>query len=439
VQPVDIQKYNEAPVGASNPLAVTQSPAISSQAVSVGDGQNVVEGALADAAIVTDASGSISGKLRGIIKLLVDKISVKIDQTTPGTTNAVACKIIDEAGTPYGVQHVSNKPRVSAMPYLYDIAEGNVSGHTLWEKIGYSVMVGTTTKDIWSYTDNIITIPTTGTAMEVYTNSANDLGTSIHSGNTTTGGSTTTLEKTGENFLTTTAVGDLVIVDAAGATPEYGFITAIDSDEKITFSGGLSSGGSGASRSTYNIIDVSATTGAHAVLMKYLTSDFAEKSEIIVCGGNAVGVNLVNTDVVYINSLRVISAGSGGVAAAAIKVQDADGTPPIYTYITAGYTRARNSLYTVPADKTLYIAQINVGYATTSNQIQNARIILRAKQNDRFKTNLFQAMAEVIGGNNTVPVEMLMPLKIVAGVSLKFTGVPSANGIITTAARGWLE
>jgi hypothetical protein len=173
--------------------------------------------------------------------------------------------------------------------------------------------------------------------------------------------------------------------------------------------------------------------------MKYLTSDFAEKSEIIVCGGNAVGVNLVNTDVVYINSLRVISAGSGGVAAAAIKVQDADGTPPIYTYITAGYTRARNSLYTVPADKTLYIAQINVGYATTSNQIQNARIILRAKQNDRFKTNLFQAMAEVIGGNNTVPVEMLMPLKIVAGVSLKFTGVPSANGIITTAARGWLE
>lgn len=43
---------------------------------------DIVIGALADAAVVTDASGSISAKLRGMIKLLVDKITVKLDTGT---------------------------------------------------------------------------------------------------------------------------------------------------------------------------------------------------------------------------------------------------------------------------------------------------------------------------------------------------------------------
>jgi len=70
--------------------------------------------------------------------------NIRIDQTTPGTTNAVAAKLIDEAGTPYGVKHVSNKPSVSCMPYLYDIAEGSVAGHTAFAKLGYNGDVGAT-------------------------------------------------------------------------------------------------------------------------------------------------------------------------------------------------------------------------------------------------------------------------------------------------------
>lgn len=38
-------------------------------AVSIADGSNVVEGALADAAVVTDTSGTLSGKLRGLVKM----------------------------------------------------------------------------------------------------------------------------------------------------------------------------------------------------------------------------------------------------------------------------------------------------------------------------------------------------------------------------------
>lgn len=47
-------------------------------------------------------------------------------------------KLRDENGVAYGVKHVNNKPRVSSMPYLYDIAEGNVANHSAWSKIGYN-------------------------------------------------------------------------------------------------------------------------------------------------------------------------------------------------------------------------------------------------------------------------------------------------------------
>ena len=53
-------------------------------------------------------------------------------------------QFVDESGVPYGVKHVDNKPRVSSMSYLYDIAEGNVSGHSSWGIQGYHPTVDTT-------------------------------------------------------------------------------------------------------------------------------------------------------------------------------------------------------------------------------------------------------------------------------------------------------
>lgn len=66
-------------------------------------------GTTTDAAVTTDANGTVSAKLRGLIKLLVDIISVKIDQTTPGTTNRVVA-----GGT---VVHVAVTPTITAGAY----------------------------------------------------------------------------------------------------------------------------------------------------------------------------------------------------------------------------------------------------------------------------------------------------------------------------------
>jgi hypothetical protein len=58
----------------SNPLAVinvdTNGDPTGGAAVSIADGADVVEGSLADAAVITDASGTVNAKLRGLIKLL---------------------------------------------------------------------------------------------------------------------------------------------------------------------------------------------------------------------------------------------------------------------------------------------------------------------------------------------------------------------------------
>ena len=74
------------------------------------DGWDLTQGALADAAVITDATGSISAKLRGLIALWLGGLkassaiigNVRIDQTTPGTTNRVDIGAVGalEATTP---------------------------------------------------------------------------------------------------------------------------------------------------------------------------------------------------------------------------------------------------------------------------------------------------------------------------------------------------
>jgi hypothetical protein len=88
-------------------------------------------------------------------------------------TAEVSTRIIDETGYPFGVKHINNKPRVSAMSYLYDIAEGNVSGHTAFAKLGYNSAVGATEEDIITQ-GGVYPWIASATALEVISSNAND-------------------------------------------------------------------------------------------------------------------------------------------------------------------------------------------------------------------------------------------------------------------------
>jgi hypothetical protein len=62
-------------------------------------------------------------------------------------------KLIDNNGVPFGIKHIDGKPRTSSMPYLYDIAEGNVPDHHAVRKFGHNSAVGATLEEVWDGAD----------------------------------------------------------------------------------------------------------------------------------------------------------------------------------------------------------------------------------------------------------------------------------------------
>jgi hypothetical protein len=357
-------------------------------------------------------------------------------------SNSVYLK--DESGVAYGVKHIENKPRVSTMPYLYDIAEGLISGHTSWVKVGYNPAITTSEEDVWSAGGSYV-FPTAADGWDVVSSSTEDAGTTIHSGTADAGGSTTTIVKAGENFLTTTAVGDCIILDKSGTTPEWGYITAVTSDTVLTCSGGFSSGGTGASRA-YQVIDqsVATNTGAQAVKIEYLDGSYVSKSEIVILNGTTA-VNTVNTDMFRVNSFRVIAAGSTYKTVGNLSLRLEGGAATVYSYITAGFTRARNNIYTVPYGKTLYVNMWHVGAATNNDtKVQTCRVMTRANREPStglLTGNIFYGYTELLISNSQEGIEFLLPTKLVAKTDIKVSavGLTGFSGAVTSVLRGWLE
>ena len=89
--------------------------------------------------------------------------------------------LVDDNGLTYGVSRVGNKPRVSSMPYLYDIAEGNVEDHNVFRILGYNGAVGTTEEDLWSVGGGYV-FPAAGQRMEVVSGDAADDGDPVGTG-----------------------------------------------------------------------------------------------------------------------------------------------------------------------------------------------------------------------------------------------------------------
>ena len=59
-------------------------------AVTIADGEDVAEGAIADAAVVTDTTGTLSGKLRGLIKWAFERMPAALGQGTMAQSLPVA-------------------------------------------------------------------------------------------------------------------------------------------------------------------------------------------------------------------------------------------------------------------------------------------------------------------------------------------------------------
>lgn len=358
-----------------------------------------------------------------------------------------AVEFKDESGVPYGIKHVNNKPRVSAMSYLYDIAEGNVADHSNWSKIGYNPDIGTSDEDLWS-AGGMYAFPSAAGVMEVLSSDATadeDIGTILFDATSDTGGTTTTLLDAGVDFTATAAAGDILIVDKSGTVPEWGVITAV-ANGSLTFANGLSSGGSCAAARAYQVLDASAAKGAMAVKIDYLDSAYAAKTEIIILN-TTTAVDSIGS-MLRINSFRVIAVGTKATAANAPLgnlTLRADGGGTTYSYITAGYTRAKNIQYTVPAGKTLYIHTWSVswGFQSATSKNEYCRFYTRAniEPSTGFNTGkLFYPYTEVNLSGGTTVIEFLSPTKLPAKTDLRVSARASAaGGIGSSVLRGWLE
>lgn len=80
---------------------------------------------------------------------------------------------VDENGVSYGTKHIQNKPRVSAMPYAWDIAEGNVPGHISMSKFGHNSSVGASAEEVWDGSA-VYTYMTTASTLYISSDAAGD-------------------------------------------------------------------------------------------------------------------------------------------------------------------------------------------------------------------------------------------------------------------------
>lgn len=324
----------------------------------IGAGTMAVSAGTITSGSIVMTNGTIGA---GSIVVTAGTITTGSIVVTSGTiaVGTVNVNYLDTGGTAHGFINNAGAPQICAQPYQEALAEGDISGHTMWYKIGYTPTMSTTESDIWSKGG-------------VYNFMAGTVGTAMQ-------------------------------------------ISSSD-----------------------NTNDKAGGNGALKVTIGYLDSNYATASEEITMLGTAYATTSA-TDIYRVNSFRVTSAGTTGKSAGTITMTNAGGTS-VYGYITPGYTRARNSCYTVPAGKSLYITYANFSYGFAANQTNYARITLRANQNDGVKTaGIYHPLVEVISANNGNPINFSMPIKIVEKVDIRTSGSATAAGIADVVLRGWIE
>jgi hypothetical protein len=85
-------------------------------------------------------------------------------------------QFVDEDGVAYGVEHISNKPRVVTTPHHHEIAAGNVTNHVTRRVLGYNSAITDTLADITELGVAVTPLPTSAITMEVDSTSVNDDG-----------------------------------------------------------------------------------------------------------------------------------------------------------------------------------------------------------------------------------------------------------------------
>ena len=184
--------------------------------------------------------------------------------------------------------------------------------------------------------------------------------------------------------------------------------------------------------------DTATGGGARTVKVYYLNSSFEEKSEVISMNGTSV-VATASVDFYRINYFKVQTAGSTGAAVGNIDIRHLDNTP-VYSRILGGFTRARDLIYTVPKDKTLFLDEGNFGAVHTAAN-KYALITVRSTYDriDAVSSSLFYPETTVLIDNGMILVNPPIPLKFPEGTDIRAMASSNGTAAISIGIRGRLE
>lgn len=87
-----------APVSATNPVPTSPSASAAKQPVTIADGDDAALGAVADAAVDTDANGTLSAKIRGLVKTTGATTDAAVDTDANGSISAKLRGLVKSLG-----------------------------------------------------------------------------------------------------------------------------------------------------------------------------------------------------------------------------------------------------------------------------------------------------------------------------------------------------
>ncbi len=186
--------------------------------------------------------------------------------------------------------------------------------------------------------------------------------------------------------------------------------------------------------------DSSAGTGIRTIHLKYLDSSYVEHIEDITLNG-VTPVLTTATNCFRVNTLHAVTTGSQGNAVGTITLRVAGGGTT-YTQIAPTNARARNSVYTVPLGKTLYV-QDALFSAAASSTGKKVRMTLHASMSPDGVVDtggmmifpFFEAMLVDSG----IPYNKTSPLKFYEKTDIRVSVIGEAGAESTSEISGWLE
>lgn len=331
---------------------------------------------------------------------------------------------------------------VTVQPYGQAVSDGLLTDVSAVRVSGFNGDVDATLEDLWT-AGGAYAVPTAAMGMKAVSGSDNDTGTSIFDG--TADSVTATLGDDGQYTVvlvdeakdfeggTAAAAGDHILLH-----DDKVVVTVTEVTDGTTLTGTTYDSGVATSAAIYDVVDYSAASGAQAVRIDYLDSDYLEASEFVMLNGTTA-VATAGTSMVRINGLHVVAAGSGGVAAAQVDLRHLDNTP-IYRSIPAGYNDDADAVYTVPSGKTMKISEWQVSAANGTAQ-REVRAFIRADVNADGFIDQYQhvkAQVQVVDGVALMPLESVLSFPARSTVRLSAL-CTDTDALVGASFTGWVE